>query len=358
MQYFQVITKDGYILSIQRIPEGRSEAKSNVTKKKEPVIVQHGVFVDGATWFLNSPKQNLPMILANNGFDVWIPNTRGTKFSRKHTSLDPSNKTYWDWSWDELVTYEMPAIFDFISKQTGGQKIHYVGHSLGTLTALASLAEGKWENQVKSVALLSPVAYLSQMKSILGQIAARSLLSKGYILLRIPEFDVNVLPIVDFIKGICAHPGVNCNELFTALTGENCCLAPSAFNQFMEVGRQSTSARNMFHLAQNVQSGVLTKFDFMSPHLNFWHYGRPTPPVYNLSNIPKNVPIFMSYGGRDALSDVADVKRLLNQHFQNHEADKLSVQFIDNYAHADYAFGVNANDLVYNNVTSFFKRQW
>jgi len=45
MQYFQVITKDGYILSIQRIPEGRSEAKSNVTKKKEPVIVQHGVAV-------------------------------------------------------------------------------------------------------------------------------------------------------------------------------------------------------------------------------------------------------------------------------------------------------------------------
>jgi len=66
----------------------------------------------------------------------------------------------------------------------------------------------------------------------------------------------------------------------------------------------------------------------------------------------------MSYGGRDALSDVADVKRLLNQHFQNHDADKLSVQFIDKYAHADYMFGVNASDLVYNNVTSFFKRQW
>ena len=47
---------------------------------------------DGATWFLNSPKQNLPMILADNDFDVWIPNTRGTKFSRKHISLDPSNK--------------------------------------------------------------------------------------------------------------------------------------------------------------------------------------------------------------------------------------------------------------------------
>lgn len=70
------------------------------------------------------------MILADNGFDVWVTNTRGTKYSRKHTSLDPSNKKYWDWSWDELVTDEMPAIFDFVSKQTGGQKINYIGHSL------------------------------------------------------------------------------------------------------------------------------------------------------------------------------------------------------------------------------------
>ncbi|RHN50615.1 putative triacylglycerol lipase [Medicago truncatula] len=165
-------------------------------------------------------------------------------------------------------------------------------------------------------------------------------------------------PIVDFIKGICAQPGLNCNDLFTALTGENCCLDPSAFNQFVKVEPQPTSVRNMFHLAQNVRNGVLTKFDFMLPHLNFWHYRRLTPPIYNLSNIPKNVPIFMSYGGSDALSDVADVKRLLNEHFQNHDANKLSVQFIENYAHADYMFGVNANDLVYNNVTSFFKRKW
>jgi len=88
------------------------------------------------------------------------------------------------------------------------------------------------------------------------------------------------------------------------------------------------------------------------------HYGKLTPPIYNLSNIPKNVPIFMSCGGRDALSDVADVKRLLNEHFKNHDADKLSVQFIDNYAHADYMMGANANEKVYKNVTSFFKRQW
>lgn len=43
---------------------------------------------DGMTWLLNPPEQNLPLILADNGFDVWIANARGTRFSRQHTSLD------------------------------------------------------------------------------------------------------------------------------------------------------------------------------------------------------------------------------------------------------------------------------
>lgn len=49
---------------------------------------------DGMTWFLNPPEQNLPMILADNGFDVWIANTRGTRFSRRHTNLDPDKPVF------------------------------------------------------------------------------------------------------------------------------------------------------------------------------------------------------------------------------------------------------------------------
>ena len=42
---------------------------------------------DGITWLLLPPEKSLAFLLADNGFDVWIANTRGTKFSRAHTSL-------------------------------------------------------------------------------------------------------------------------------------------------------------------------------------------------------------------------------------------------------------------------------
>lgn len=43
---------------------------------------------DGLTWLLNSTEQSLPLILADNGYDMWIVNTRGTRFSRGHVSID------------------------------------------------------------------------------------------------------------------------------------------------------------------------------------------------------------------------------------------------------------------------------
>lgn len=39
------------------------------------------------TWLVSPPDQSLALLLADNGFDVWITSTRGTKYSRGHTSL-------------------------------------------------------------------------------------------------------------------------------------------------------------------------------------------------------------------------------------------------------------------------------
>lgn len=86
------------------------------------------------------------------------------------------------------------------------------------------------------------------------------------------------------------------------------------------------------------------------------HYGEFRPPIYNISNIPHDLPLFVSYGGNDALADVSDVENLLDS-FKFHDGDKLGVQFIKSYGHADFIMGINAKDIVYNQVVAFFKRQ-
>ncbi|OWM74002.1 hypothetical protein CDL15_Pgr022273 [Punica granatum] len=350
-QEFDVETQDGYILSVQRIPEGRATSVGS----RQPVIIQHGVLVDGMTWVLNSPEQNLPMILADNGFDVWIANTRGTRFCRRHKSLDPSQPAFWDWSWDELVLYDLPAVFNFVYAQTGNKKIDYVGHSLGTLIALASLSEGRLVDQLRSVALLSPVAYLSYMTTALGVVAAKSPLAEIFKALKIAEFNPKGEPVSKFLKSLCAHPGVDCYDLLSALTGKNCCLNASTVDLFLKNEPQPTSTKNMMHLAQIVRDRRLAKYNYGNSGFNVMHYGEAAPPVYNLSNIPRDLPIFISYGGRDALSDTGDVQMLLDS-LKLHDVSRLSVQFIKDYAHADFIMGVNAKDVVYSQVLSFFTK--
>ncbi|CAN1823052.1 Triacylglycerol lipase 2 [Linum perenne] len=272
-QEIDVTTEDGFILNMQRITAGRSDAN-----RKQPVLIQHGVLVDGMTWLLNSPQQNLPLILADQGFDVWIANTRGTRFSRRHTSLHPNQQEFWNWSWDELVVYDLPAVADHVFKQTG-QKMHYVGHSL-VITS--------------------------------------------------------------------------CLPMFSSYIGKNCCLNSSTVAVFLKNEPQSTATKNMVHLAQTVRDGVIAKFNYGKADYNMMHYGESRPPVYNLSNIPHDLPIFLSYGGQDALSDIRDVQLLLDS-FRFHDVDKLTVQYVKEYAHADFIMGVNAKDIVYNQVVSFFK---
>ncbi|KAL5717633.1 sterol esterase [Ranunculus cassubicifolius] len=341
-QEFEVTTEDGYILSMQRIGSGG--------RNKQPVLLQHGVLVDGMTWVLNSPDQSLPFILADNGFDVWIGNGRGTTFSRKHTTLDSSTPEYWNWSWDELVEYDFPATLNFVYGQTG-KKIHYIGHSMGTLVALASLSQGKMLEKLKSAALLSPVAYLSHIRTPLAVLAARAFIGELDISLGIAEFNPVDKNVIKLVKKLCAVSGVNCYDLLTAFTGKNCCLNASTVDSFLKNGPQSTSTKNMVHLAQTIRDGKLAKYDYGGIR-NMLHYGQVKPPVYNLTNIPKNFPLFMSYGGQDALSDVQDVLTLLDM-LKLHDGNKMRVQFVKDYAHADFIIGVTAKEIVYDPLIAF-----
>ncbi|XP_050383396.1 triacylglycerol lipase 2-like [Argentina anserina] len=349
-QDYQVTTEDGYILGLQRIATEKSNTSS--TTHKLPVILQHGLSGDAASWLLNPPDQALAFILADKGFDVWLANARGTQSSRGHNSLSTSDPTYWEWTWDQLAAYDLPAYFNYVNNQTG-QKVHYVGHSLGTLSVLAALSQQKLSNTLRSAALLCPIVYLGQITTLLGRISAQSYTAEGLYAAGVREYPPTGQAGQNLETFLCSQPGVDCTNFMAAVTGPTCCQTPISSNLLFQHIPQSTSTKNMVHLSQMIRRGTITMFDYVFPAINMQHYNQLTPPVYNMASIPKDVPLFFGYGGRDALSDVNDVKALLND-LKDHDRAKLVEQYIEEYAHMDFIMAGNANQKVYDPLITFF----
>merc|ERR1711936_716764 len=128
---YWVHTEDEYILALHRIPHGKDQDPS----VKRPVIfVQHGLLCSSADWVIPYPEKGLGYILADAGYDVWMGNFRGNTYSRNHTFLDPEHTKsgFWDFSWDEMARYDLPAMIEFVLEYTEEEEMFYAGHSMGT----------------------------------------------------------------------------------------------------------------------------------------------------------------------------------------------------------------------------------
>lgn len=70
-------------------------------------------------WVFNRPSVAPAFTLARAGYDVWLGNNRGCRFSQTHKTLSNKSKEYWDFDWEDMGTKDTPAVIDFILKRTG-----------------------------------------------------------------------------------------------------------------------------------------------------------------------------------------------------------------------------------------------
>lgn len=166
-------TEDGYVLELHRIPHGINNAGET---NKPAVLLQHGLLSSSADWVNNGgPEKSLGFILADRGYDVWLGNQRGNTWSRKHVSLDPDadKEKFWDFSWDEIGRYDLPAMIDYIIATTGVDGIFYAGHSQGTTSFFVMASERpEYNDKIKLMSALAPVAYMSHLQNIFVQLLA------------------------------------------------------------------------------------------------------------------------------------------------------------------------------------------
>ena len=128
------VSKDKYHLTLVRlVKEGETDADR---AKRAPVLFQHGLTMTAENWFTLDDKNERPIPLQamDAGYDVWLTNNRGTRYSIDHDTLDAGeNGKYWDFDWEQQGQYDGPANIDKVLAVTGYDKLAYVGFSLGTM---------------------------------------------------------------------------------------------------------------------------------------------------------------------------------------------------------------------------------
>ncbi|KAK7502358.1 hypothetical protein BaRGS_00006311 [Batillaria attramentaria] len=341
-----VTTQDGFILDMQRIPYGRH--LKNRSDERPAVILQHGLGGSATNWLDNLANESLAYLLADRGADVWIGNSRGNTYSKNHTSLSPSDDKFWDWTWDEMAAYDLPAMFDHVTRLTGQQQIHYVGHSQGTMIGFAGFSTNvTLAAMVKRFYALAPVAHLGHIKTAIRYLAPFANPISGFFeLLGHGEFQQYDPKIRDFLaRDVCRHLAQPLCEYDIFLYGG---FDRADFNQsrvpiYIAHSPGGTSVKNILHYAQGVNTNVFQMFDYGSAAANMAHYGQPTPPLYHPENM--KVPVITYCGDKDPLADPEDVAWLLPL-LPNLQAKHT----ITNWEHLDPILAMDAPQKCYHDL--------
>ena len=156
-----------------------NDFKNSITMPKKPVVfMQHGLLASADSWIMNEDSLGPAFLLANQGYDVWLGNQRGTKYSRKHEWLNPDkceDLSFWDFSFPEIGKIDAPAQIDYILKITGHEKISYVGHSQWSTQMFYGLAtnEEYFKDRVNVFIALAPAVKITNAKATYIQMLAK-----------------------------------------------------------------------------------------------------------------------------------------------------------------------------------------
>lgn len=102
-------------------------------------------------------------------------NTRGNSYSRNHVEFDscPTCPDFWNFGFDDSGVYDYKAEVDFILKETGQERIHFVGHSMGCTQFIVFLAElPEYNDKIIDAYLMGPAVFMTAANNPIFTIAS------------------------------------------------------------------------------------------------------------------------------------------------------------------------------------------
>eukprot|EP00271_Cylindrocystis_brebissonii_P008026 TRINITY_DN2203_c0_g1_i5.p1 TRINITY_DN2203_c0_g1~~TRINITY_DN2203_c0_g1_i5.p1 ORF type:complete len:405 (+),score=70.98 TRINITY_DN2203_c0_g1_i5:169-1383(+) len=321
-----VTTDDGFTLLLNRIRYGRSQGGDRGGYVRPAILLQHGLMVGSESWLLSGPGEALGFVLADAGFDVWLGNARGSRWNLDHVTLAKTDKAYWDWTFEEMAEFDLPAMLETVCENTGQPRVLVAAHS----------------QRISAALLLCPIAFLGHVASRPCKAAAEIFLDKVVGKIGFKEFNFNSALGAALVNAACIRANVNCAHIVEAFSGPNCCVNATAVKAYLEWIPSPTSVRNLAHLAQLIRSGKWQRYDYGRLG-NFLRYGRLTPPEFLADLMPSTVPLAFAVGSKDILSVASDVSLL----FAAMAEWPKDLWVMEDYAHLDFIFGALAREDFY-----------
>uniref|UniRef100_A0A663LKZ2 Lipase n=1 Tax=Athene cunicularia TaxID=194338 RepID=A0A663LKZ2_ATHCN len=339
---YKALTHDGYYVSLNRIPHGRENPRNRGVK---PVVfLQHGFLGEGSQWVENLANNSLAFILADSGYDVWLGNSRGTSWSRKHQNLSADQVEFWDFSFHEMAMYDLPAMINFVLQKTGQKQIYYVGYSQGcTIAFIAFSSMPELAQKIKMFFALAPAVTMKHTRSPIMKMTF--LLDRQFKMLQVGK-------LWRFLPKLCRHPLLHkpCANLLFLLGGYNeKNLNMTQLDVYTSHYPDGTSVKNVIHWAQVLKSGDFKAFDYGSKNAAVYH--QDTPPSYRLEEMP--VPTAVWSGGEDWVADWRDVRLLLPR-----IAHLVTYVHISDWNHWDFIWGLDAPRRLYSSILVMMEGSW
>jgi lysosomal acid lipase/cholesteryl ester hydrolase len=332
----KVTTQDGYVLHLFNIQRDKEQNHSNNNKQRNIVFLQHGLFNSCATWCLSSNNDALAFTLADNGYDVWLGNNRGTIFGREHIKYNPDEDSeFWKFSWHEMGMYDLPAQIDHVLKETKVSSVTYIGHSQGCTQALVAMSQiPAIQKKINRFVGLAPVSRLeNQTSTALSGLAAMrtdSLLS----ILGIGEINVSSSKTIMGTLSPTANLGF-ANKIWGLLLDSS--MHADTVKILSTHEPSSTSSQNLGHWTQIVRTGHFQSYDH-GKEINLEKYNSEKPIRYDIQKI--KVPCAIFYGQKDFLANVVDVEHFLLKLLPN-----VTMRLkLSNYRHNDFVWANEANN--------------
>ncbi|CAG2174168.1 unnamed protein product, partial [Oppiella nova] len=336
-----VTTDDGYILGIFRIVNNKWKGDT------KPILLWHGLGASSDLWLVLNDGQlsrdgiyseqngsvvnnchkeltsNIAFTLSACGYDVWLGNSRGTRYSNTH--IDPDMDNFWNYTLTELGVYDVKNTIEYILKQTNKASLPYIGHSMGSTIMFVLLSlEPDFQRYIKPFLAFAPIVFMGNTGSIIRLLTPLvSLLSFLVIPLGLPQ------ELAQFIaQFICANAVTQpiCAALMYSYEGFNpflqwpVLILQNSIPVTIAKSLELSSSKIFLQYGQFILDDRFHKFDY-GPIQNIQVYGQPMAPDYPLDKIASNY-IGLYKGSNDLLSDLTDVNKLVS---------RLKVPLVDNY---------------------------